>query len=61
MRKNIDARLKKLEEHLYNTKSEFELYGAVWKDEFGYHFTRTVGERILNDDRWIKLYKKVEE
>ena len=39
-------------------KQQYELYGAVWHDEHGYQFTATVGEKVLNDDRWIKLYRK---
>ena len=39
-------------------KQKYELYGAVWHDEHGYQFTATVGEKVLNDDRWIKLYRK---
>ena len=42
-------------------KKQYELYGAVWHDEHGYQFTATVGEKVLNDDRWIKLYRKVEK
>ena len=42
-------------------KQQYELYGAVWHDEHGYQFTATVGEKVLNDDRWIKLYRKVEK
>ena len=57
----IDERVKRLEGHIFNTKPEYELYGAVWHDEHGYQFTATVGEKVLNDDRWIKLYRKVEK
>ena len=39
-------------------KQQYELYGAVWHDEHGYQFTAAVGEKVLNDDRWIKLYRK---
>ena len=42
-------------------KKQYELYGAVWHDEHGYQFTATVGEKLLNDDRWIKLYRKASE
>ena len=42
-------------------KQQYELYGAVWHDEHGYQFTATVGEKVLNDNRWIKLYRKVEK
>ena len=42
-------------------KQQYELYGAVWHDEHGYQFTATVGEKVLNNDRWIKLYRKVEK
>ena len=42
-------------------KKQYELYGAVWHDEHGYQFTATVGEKVLNDNRWIKLYRKVEK
>ena len=42
-------------------KQKYELYGAVWHDEHGYQFTATVGEKVLNDDRWIKLYRKFEK
>ena len=42
-------------------KKQYELYGAVWHDEHGYQFTATVGEKVLNNDRWIKLYRKVEK
>ena len=42
-------------------KKQYELYGAVWHDEHGYQFTAKVGEKVLNDDRWIKLYRKVEK
>jgi len=42
-------------------KKQYELYGAVWHDKHGYQFTTTVGEKVLNDDRWIKLYRKVEK
>ena len=42
-------------------KKQYELYGAVWHDEHGYQFTATVGEKVLNDDKWIKLYRKVEK
>ena len=42
-------------------KQQYELYGAVWHDEHGYQFTATVGEKVLNDDRWIKLYRKFEK
>ena len=42
-------------------KQQYELYGAVWHDEHGYQFTATVGEKVLNNDMWIKLYRKVEK
>ena len=42
-------------------KKQYKLYGAVWHDEHGYQFTATVVEKVLNDDRWIKLYRKVEK
>ena len=42
-------------------KKQYELYGAVWHDEHGYQFTATVGKKVLNEDRWIKLYRKVEK
>ena len=42
-------------------KQQYELYGAVWHDEHGYQFTATVGEKVLNNDRWIKLYRKFEK
>ena len=42
-------------------KKQYELYGAVWHDEHGYQFTATVGEKVLNNDRWIKLYRKFEK
>ena len=42
-------------------KQQYELYGAVWHDEHGYQFTATVGEKVLNDDKWIKLYRKASE
>jgi len=42
-------------------KQQYKLYGAVWHDEHGYQFTATVSLKMLNDDRWIKLYRKVEK
>ena len=39
-------------------KQQYKLYGAVWYDEHGYQFTATVGLKMLNDSRWIKLYKR---
>ena len=53
--------LRQQQSEIGRLKQQYELYGAVWHDEHGYQFTATVGEKVLNDDRWIKLYRKVEK
>ena len=53
--------LRKQQAEIEALKQQYELYGAVWHDEHGYQFTATVGEKVLNNDRWIKLYRKVEK
>ena len=58
---DLEEKLRKQQEEIEALKQQYELYGAVWHDEHGYQFTATVGEKVLNDDRWIKLYRKVEK
>ena len=59
--KQAQAMLLQQQSEIGRLKQQYELYGAVWHDEHGYQFTATVGEKVLNDDRWIKLYRKVEK
>ena len=54
----IATMLRQQQAEIEALKQKYELYGAVWHDEHGYQFTATVGEKVLNDDRWIKLYRK---
>jgi len=56
-----ETMLRKQQAEIEELKQQYELYGAVWHDEHGYQFTATVGEKVLNDDRWIKLYRKASE
>ena len=57
----VATMLRQQQAEIGRLKQQYELYGAVWHDEHGYQFTATVGEKVLNDDRWIKLYRKVEK
>ena len=59
--KEVSAMLRQQQSEIEVLKQQYELYGAVWHDEHGYQFTATVGEKVLNNDRWIKLYRKVEK